>query len=192
MGKLREFLGEYNDLDKALRRPELVRKLSIQFDKIPADYSFELAKFTKLRLLDIRGPVNYTRHLPEQIGGLKTLKRLSILNIPLEELPNWIYSLSNLEYLMVRGCEIKSISSEIINLRRLKTLWIENCELNLLPPELGAMLSLKHLSISDTKLNIIDIENLPPNLETLNVVMTYIDKNEISRIKQQKPKLKIE
>ena len=111
--------------------------------------------------------------------------------MPFDKFPDWILELNNLEYLMVRGCEMGSIPSEIKKLQKLNTLRIENCELKSLPPELKEMNSLKYLSLSDTKINFIDTHFPPLNLEVLNITMTHIDANELERIKQNKPILKL-
>jgi len=193
MGRLREVLfGEFNDLGRALQKPESVKKLYIRFPENLNDHAAEFLKFTNLRSLDIQTEVSHAPYLPKEIGALKTLTRLSILNVSFEAFPEWILNLTNLEYLRVRGCEITEIPSGIKNLQKLKALRTENCEIYDLPVQLKEMPNLKYLSLTDTKIRVLNIGNLPPNLETLGIIMTLMDTHEKFRIKQHKPTLKFD
>ena len=193
MGKFREFLlGEYNDLGRALQKPELVKSLTINLPENLNDYGAEFARFTKLQSLDIQTKIDHLSYIPEQIGNLKQLKRLSILNVPFLEYPEWIFGLINLEYLRVRGCEITTVPYGIRNLSKLKTLRIENCELNVIPPGLKEMQNIFYLSLTDTKIKAINVEDLPPNLRVLNINMTHIDYSTLQKIKKSRPELKFD
>lgn len=193
MGKFREFLlGEYNDLGRALQKPELVKSLTINLPENLNDYGAEFARFTKLQSLDIQTKIEHLSYIPEQIGNLKQLKRLSILNVPFLEFPEWIFGLINLEYLRVRGCEITTVPYRIRNLSKLKTLRIENCELNVIPPGLKEMQNICYLSLTDTKIKAINVEDLPPNLRVLNINMNHIDHSTLQKIKKSRPELKFD
>jgi len=175
-----------------LLKPAQVKKLCLLFPDNLNDHDAEILKFTNLRSLDIKTNINHAHYLPKQIGQLKTLKKLSILNVSFLEFPEWIPGLTNLEYLMVRGCEITEIPAGIKNLQKLKVLRIENCQVTALPVQLAAMPNLKYLSLTDTRIKELDVSSLPPNLETLGIIMTLIDTDEKLRIKEHKPTLKFD
>ena len=193
MGRFREILfGEFSNLSRALLKPARVKKLCLLFPDNLNDHDAEFLKFTQLRWLDIKTNINHAPYLPKQIGQLKTLTKLSILNVPFLEFPECILGLTNLEYLMVRGCEITEIPAGIKNLQKLKVLRIENCQVTTLPVQLAAMPNLKYLSLTDTRIKELDVGSLPPNLETLGIIMTLIDTDEKFRIKEHKPTLKFD
>lgn len=183
--------GEYNDLEKALQRPECVRELTIRFPENLNVHGEKFLRFTKLRSLDIHTDLNHVPYVPYQIGTLKQLKRLSILNVPFLELPNWMFNLTNLEYLRVRGCEITDLPSGIKNLNRLKTLRIENCELKVLPLNLREMHSITNLSLTDTKVHNITQEDLPRNLKKLEIMNGAMRPELILKLQSFAPALKI-
>ncbi|KGO93222.1 leucine-rich repeat domain-containing protein [Flavobacterium subsaxonicum] len=193
MGRFRElFFGEFNNLSRALLKPGRVKKLRLSFPDNLNDHGAEFLKFTKIRSLNIQTNIYHAPYLPKQIGQLKTLTKLSILNVPFEEFPEWIPGLTNLEYLMVRGCEITEIPPGIKNLQKIKVLRIENCEVTALPVQLAAIPNLKYLSLTDTRIKKLDVSSLPPNLETLGIIMTLINTDEKFRIKEHKPTLKFD
>jgi Leucine-rich repeat (LRR) protein len=184
----------YTDIDLALQEPRKVQRLSLQFwEKDINDYASEFVKFENLKELNIHTAITHAPFVPNQIGGLKKLKRLSILNVPFQEFPDWIQDLGELEYLSVRGCELTAIPSFIGNLRNLKELRVENCELGSIPKELSALDKVKYLSFADTKIPYFPVEYLPPNIKSLALggpVFGYtID--ELHRLKRALPHVRI-
>lgn len=188
------FSRTYTNLEVALKTPHRVRRLSLtDFDVDLNDYASAFPEFRNLKALDIHVAITHPSALPSQIGELKTLKRLTLLNIPFLEFPNWIQELGNLEVLRVRGCELNSIPSFIGRLKKLRKLGVENCELSAIPKELNQLEKLKELVLSDTKISYFPLECFPPNLKVLDLggpVVGYSEK-ELCRLKKALPKVRV-
>ncbi len=171
-----------------------MQKLSIRDLNIDINtYSTGFLKFKNLVSLDIHVGHIHPPKLPQQIGQLNKLKRLSILNVNFLHFPTWIQHLGNLEFLMVRGCDMDSIPSFIGDLRKLQTLRVENCDLTTIPKELNQLKKLQELSLSDTKITYFPLDHLPPNLKTLGLegpIFRY-DEKELCRLRNFLPKVKI-
>ncbi len=166
----------YFDIDEALRTPQRVKRLYIRFRDDPSkgnlnNYASDFLKFVNLQELRIQLGPNDLPTLPAEIGELKTLKKLSILNVPFNDFPEWATNLVNLEYLMVRGCEITSVPKIMANLKKLEVLRIENCKLAEMPEGINELALLKELSFSDTPILFSSIKNLPKSLKILSLVM---------------------
>lgn len=166
----------YGDIDLALENPHKIKRLIIRsYDNLLKgnlnNYASDFLKFVNLQELRIQLGPNDLPTLPTEIGELKTLKKLSILNVPFNDFPEWATNLVNLEYLMVRGCEITSVPKIIANLKKLEILRIENCKLAEMPEGINELTLLKELSFSDTPILFSSIKNLPKSLKTLSLVM---------------------
>ncbi|MES2488118.1 MAG: leucine-rich repeat domain-containing protein [Bacteroidota bacterium] len=189
--KLKEFLGSYNSMERALATPYRVKKLSIRF---PADinvYADEFLKFENLTELTIHTQLKHPPYIPGQIASVKKLRKLSVLNVPFTQLPEWVFGMSNLEYLMLRGNEAPVLPPSVANLQHLKTLRIENCEITALPPEIKMLKNLRQLSLSDTKVATLMLDDLPPNLMQLQIRKGAMDETELIKVKNFIPSLKI-
>lgn len=140
-------------------------------------------KLENLRELFIRGDVSVyhddTFELPEEIGQLKKIEKLTLLNLPVKDFPQWILYLKRLKYLMIRGTDVQILPGSVKLLSELKTLRIENCPLTALPPDLKEMGKLRNLGLSDTKLTTINQETLPPSLRIINLEGTRLFGTEI-------------
>lgn len=106
-----------------------------------------------LRCLDLTGhPITL---LPPDIGRMKSLTRIVLLSLYIEELPEEILQLTHLEQLYVSGCNLKSLPTNLSHLLNLWTLYLDSNQLRalpeLLPPQLNG------LKISGNL-----IEELPP------------------------------
>ena len=188
------FYKTYKNIDKALINPKKVKKLYIQLpQKDLNEYEGEFLKFKNLKSLDIHVAITHSPLLPKEIGQLKKLTRLSILNVPFEKFPDWIKDLENLKYLMVRGCDLNQIPEFIGNLQKLRHLRVENCELSSIPKELSKLKKIRHLSFADTKIPDFPLENLPPNIKTLALsgpIFRYTAEG-LCRLRKALPKVKI-
>ncbi|HEX8532129.1 MAG TPA: hypothetical protein VF646_18970, partial [Cytophagales bacterium] len=133
----------YESLEDAVENAQYCKRLWLLYpsnDLKP--YGKEFLKLKKLKSLAIQCSIELdesTFSLPEEIGQLTQLEKLSLLNVPLSRLPDWIGNLINLEYLMVRGNDVTQIPPFIEKLTNLKTLRVENGELNSLPSELSKL-----------------------------------------------------
>lgn len=174
---------EYTDLDEAIKEPVKVKKLRLwAFEVDVNNYAKDFLKFKSIEKLYIQTDIDHINFLPKEIGELKTLKKLEILNVPFNEFPLWIENLENLEYLMVRGCELTILPSFIAKLKKLKVLRIENCELSSIPKELALLENLQELSLAITPIRELPLTHLPKKLKYLRLFQTHIG-NDIDNMK---------
>lgn len=150
------------------------RRLSVLWiDEHVREWGPELLRLRRLRKLHLQGDlsidgINFT--LPVEIGTLHSLRRLTLLNLPID-FPEWIVNLTNLRYLTIRGTNATEIPEWIVCLKKLHTLRVENCDLQALPHTLRQMDNLRHLSLVHTQmLPNISPEQLPKHLKSLDIL----------------------
>ncbi len=158
----------YDDIDMALKNPLSVKKLNISLQDNINDYASDFLKFVNLQELYIQSDLS-VETLPIEIGQLKTLEKLSTINVRFDVFPEWITDLVNLEYLMVRGCEITSVPKTIANLKKLKVLRIENCELAEMSEGINELTLLEELSFASTPILFSSLGNFPKSLKKLDL-----------------------
>ena len=151
------------------------RRLWVQWiDERVREWGPELLRLRRLRELYLQGDpsiyylTDFT--LPVEIGALRTLRKLELLNLPIN-FPEWIVNLPNLRYLMVRGTDATTVPDWIVRLKKLHTLRVENCDLQALPHTLRQMDNLRHLSLCHTPLlPSLSPDQLPKRLKSLNIL----------------------
>ena len=154
------------------------------------DCGKEFLKFERLKELYVHSDVEFKSLLPTELGALKSLEKLTILNFDYREFPNWILGLKNLKSLTFRSNGVDTIPEEIGQLKLLSCLRIENCCVKDLPLALRELHELKQLSLSDNKyLERINLDCLPKNLRVLNLVMTQVSEDHLLTIKKRFPSL---
>ncbi|CAD6220755.1 unnamed protein product [Miscanthus lutarioriparius] len=157
-----------------LLRLRLLRLWGDGISKIPADIG-RLKYLETLQVIETK----ITR-LPAEIGDLKQLKTLEVTwNQELAELPREVGKLQHLETLRIRQSSIREQAWEIIGtLKKLKTLDVTWSKLSGIPSDIGELRQLKNLDVSFNE----RITDLPKeigklqNLETLNLEATGITK----------------
>ena len=157
-----------------LLRLRLLRLCGDGISKIPADIG-RLKYLETLQVIETK----ITR-LPAEIGDLKQLKTLEVTwNQELAELPREVGKLQHLETLRIRQSSIREQAWEIIGtLKKLKTLDVTWSELSGIPRDIAELRQLKNLDLSFN----LRITDLPKeigklqNLETLNLEATGITK----------------
>ena len=163
----------YNNLNEAVAHANSCKSLTLFYlDYNLADRGADILTLKNLTKLHIKADpkiyYDYDFKLPQQIGELRQLKKLTLLNLPLSEFPDWITELTNLHYLTVRGNDITNVPGTIQRLNKLQTLRIENCPLQALPPELADMNHITHLGLCDTRLVEIKAHMFPKKLKSLD------------------------
>ena len=160
----------------SLPAPSDCRRLRLQFVEESLEHAGpQFAKLSQLQELYIQGDVSNLFlpdsqfSLPPEIGQLRTLQRLVLLNLPID-FPQWIVNLTNLRYLSVRGTDLTSIPSWISELKQLHTLRVENCDLAKLPSTLREMNNLRELGLVDTRMLDFSHEQIPQGLKLLDLV----------------------
>jgi leucine-rich repeat protein SHOC2 len=166
------FTRHYTSLPQQLTWPSLCRSLSVNaVDERLQTWGKQLLQLSHLQSLYLQGDyriydsTSFT--LPTEIGQLQTLKRLVLLNLPID-FPPWIANLPNLRYLMVRGTNLTTIPPWIPQLSQLRILAVENCNLTVLPETLRRMPQLRELWLADTRLRDLSPVQFPPNLRFLS------------------------
>ena len=146
--------------------PSLCTKLSIlHANDSLARWGPQLLRFAHLRELYI-GWYSGTQAtidslFPPELAQLRTLRRVTLLNVPLAEWPTWLIDLPNLQHLVVRGTGL------ICQLEQLRTLRVENCRLTTLPGTMCHMTKLRELGLSDTEIRDWNPAQFPPQLKRL-------------------------
>jgi len=177
-------------------QPEDARKVKIlsiighEFDI--NKHGVDFMRFENLEELFLQNNGMYTSLLPEEIGRLKTLTKLYVLNYSYREFPEWVLNLKNLKSLMIRGNDIIKIPDQIGQLVQLEKLRIENCELVDLPDSVSNLVNLRKLSLSDNfKLTKLNISSLPKRLKVLNLSATGISNESLNEIRTKFPRLQL-
>lgn len=166
------FTRQYTSLPHTLLWPALCRRMFVfSVDHRVQEWGPNFLQLTHLQELNLMGDSSIydstTFSLPVEIGQLRTLKRLTLLNLPID-FPSWIANLPNLRALMVRGTNLTTIPPWIHQLSHLHTLQIENCNLTVLPETLRKMNNLRELGLCDTRLRDFSPEQFPPQLRSIN------------------------
>jgi Leucine-rich repeat (LRR) protein len=146
------------------------RRLLIWVDEEFQSSGKQLLQLTHLQELSLQGKGSIFDYpnfiLPVEIGQLRTLCKLTLLNLPVI-LPEWITQLSELRELTVRGTNLIQIPDWISQMQRLETLQLGNCQLQNLPETLRHMNNLRHLTFADIQLREIRPEHFPQHLKSL-------------------------
>jgi|GEM_PF-4305108 len=116
-----------------------------------------IEKLQKLENLYIRGSL-YS--LPEQIGQLKNLTSIHILESAIAVLPESIGNLKKLKNLLLYYSPISSIPASIGGAFNLKILWISGTKITSIPVETGFLAKLEKLRIENNPL----LSGLPAEL----------------------------
>jgi Leucine-rich repeat (LRR) protein len=187
---------KFSSLSDAIQNPKNCKKLSLIFiEHNLKDKGAIFSQFINLRTLEIQAhPSIYNLddfELPEEIAGLKKLKKISLLNLPFKTFPEWLTQIKSLKYLMVRGNDIDSIPDTIVQLNNLKTLRIENCELKKLPKTLNQMSSLRFLGLCSTKLIDLNPDLFPNNLKEISLSGSKFDDDDLENLKKAMKRTKI-
>lgn len=144
----------------------------------------QIAKLTNLKRLDIRGSNEYDSFLPEEIGSLKSLESLWIIdhkeihmprhydlpnlksvyleNLRMNEFPSGLEK-SPLDSLTISLCPIEVIPSAIGQIRTLTYLDLRANGVKILPDEIGELTQLRELRLVNGL-----IERLPESIGNLH------------------------
>ena len=120
---------------------------------------------------------NHFKTLPKEIGQLKNLTRLYVINNELEEVPEEIGHLRNLTHLNLNYNLLKELPKEIGNLRNLTQLDLKKNQLGELPREIGQLRDLAHLNM-----NFNELKSLPEEISQLkNLTQLYMNFNSFKK-----------
>ncbi len=112
--------------------------------------------------------------LPESIGDLKWLQKLSLINNKLTKLPNSFGKLESLEILWLNKNKIVQLPESFGNLKSLKNLDMSNNKLSSLPESFGNLSSINVLQMQGNKLE--SLPNSFGNLKSLRELDLFSNK----------------
>lgn len=99
--------------------------------------------------------------LHQDLGKLKSIKKIFIKNVGLLEIPTSIKNLNNLKELHLSNVKIKFIKtalSNIFEIKSLESLNLNHCDLKFIPKSIGNLKNLKILNLAHNKLQDFPIE----------------------------------
>jgi Leucine-rich repeat (LRR) protein len=124
-----------------------------------------VCKLSALEELYLFGSSLGIKKLPDEIGNLQNLKKLSVVGNVFRDIPSSLYSLAKLEHLDLGGCGIKEFGEEAANFTKLRTLILDDNMLETLPAFLRSA-------------------RAPGNLKTLDVCCNNFSENYVKEIRQ--------
>jgi hypothetical protein len=132
------------------------------------------------------------KEISKDIGRLKNLRELTILDCSIDTLPDEIGSLKKLRKLWISDTKIESIPSSIGNLKKLTHLILGGNKLTAVPETIGSLTLLEMLSISNNPIREVpkSIGQLK-SLKDLFVQKTLLPKKEFPRLRKLLPKCKV-
>lgn len=149
----------YTDMKQALKSPDKVKSLFLNYDKSQGYEGIE--QLRSLEQISLRGFSK--KQLPSGIGTLKELKNLSISRSGAASLPDWLYELTQLEALSFSSAKLKQIPSKLSQLKQLKYLNLSHNQIRLINNKvLPAWQKLEVLNLAYNQL-----EYLPNNIKRL-------------------------
>ena len=138
----------------------------IKFTEFPA----KIFQFKRLKTLwfgsyqdyysNTHSPLN---NIPSEIGDLKKLEGLTIINASISQLPESIGKLKKLNTLNVMNCQLKNFPNSVFELPNLMYIFADNNQINSIPEDIKAL-----------KLNSISLVN--NNLQTLPESLALLPK----------------
>ncbi len=136
------------DINKGLKRPELVRSLQLSWSKFSFDPFPELIyAFSNLEEIDLTG--NNLRSLPPSFfNAFPKLQTLKLSNNFLDEIPSTISNFENLKVLEIRTNKIKQLPLSIAHLKHLEKLDLSGNRLPYLTANFDRLQELKEINLS--------------------------------------------
>ncbi|KAL2653787.1 hypothetical protein R1flu_021915 [Riccia fluitans] len=119
-----------------------------------------------------RGP-GKLQSLPDSLGNLPNLQRLSVVNTDVKELPSSIGDLQCLKHLTVSNKQLQELPASLGRLEKLQVLEVRFSDLKELPASIGDLESLGSLTVCSTRL-----QGLPSRLGDLRGLKTLVVRSE--------------
>ena len=172
---------KYDNIEEAMKKPELVYKLDLSNQNIDLD-NVDWGKFVNIEYLNLKN--DHLKKIPKGIFRLSSLKVIDLSGNDFDKLPsdfskltkleevylndeknmnlpktlNILAKLPNLKSLHLENDRLKAIPSEILNFKNLENLYLANNELEAIPQ----IKPLSHLKYLDLKSN-----NIRPELQDM-------------------------
>lgn len=161
---------EYNNLEEALKNPEMVYKLNLSNQNLKLT-EVDWSKFVNMEYLNLKN--DHLKEIPSGITTLKSLKVIDLSGNDFSRLPTEFSNLIQLEEVILndeKNMDLPKTLNILAKLPNLKSLHLENDRLKVLPEEILDFKNLEKLYLNQNKLKTI------PKLEALNH-LKYLDLN---------------
>lgn len=159
---------EYNNLEEALKNPELVYKLNLSNQNLKLN-EVDWSKFVNMEYLNLKN--DHLKEIPAGISTLKSLKKIDLSGNDFNKLPIEFSNLTQLEEVILndeKNMDLPKTLNLLAKLPNLKSLHLENDRLKVLPQEILEFKNLENLYLNENKLKTI------PKLDALNH-LKYLD-----------------
>lgn len=132
--------------------------------------------------------------LPFEISRIRELRLLSLSHCTLRTLPASIGQLENLRILNLSNNQLKKLPASFGNLSNLTSLHLMDNELSRLPPSIGNLVNLRHLNLEYNQIARLPltIKNLQGRLQTINLKLNPIERENLREIREKLPHTQIE
>ena len=163
----------YKPTEQEEKELSYIEKISWgEIEKIPES----IGKLTSLRRLSLYS--TQIRELPESIENLTSLLSLYLSHTQIRELPESIGKLTSLQSLNLESTQISALPESIGNLTSLRSLYLNSTQISALPESTGNLTSLQSLYLSSTQ-----ISALPESIENLTSLQSlYLRHTQISAL----------
>jgi hypothetical protein len=122
--------------------------------------------------------------LPRELGDLRELRSLTVLNTPVQSFPDFLAACPKLTELVLRGTDIETIPASIREFRGLRRLDASNNPLRQISSELGSLPELRELLLTEARLRSLpDSLRALPRLQRLMLTGNRFSTSEAQRIR---------
>jgi Leucine-rich repeat (LRR) protein len=200
--RLPESVRRLKNLEKLFLKDTGITRFPLWFSEFKHLKTFSVETQNWSRLFDNLEPLldlpsledlhisdDHTRSIvvPDLIGNLKNLKKLSLTGTTLREVPEWIRHFSSLNRLLLLGPWVDNLPEWIGDLTLLEELWLCDTPVRELPVSIGNLTALKKLVLNSN-----EIPELPDtfvklvNLEQLSLVgMGFSGERDLKKLPDQ-------
>ncbi|MFV8354799.1 leucine-rich repeat domain-containing protein [Flavobacterium sp. XS1P32] len=143
---------EFNDLNDALKNPELIYRLNLSNQNIKLD-GVDWSKFINLEYLSLKN--DHLKEIPSGITKIKTLKSIDLSGNDFDMLPSDFSNLKLLEEVRLNDesrMDLPQTLNVLAKLPILKSLYLENDHLKTLPSELLKIKNLEYLFLGNNQI----------------------------------------
>ena len=160
---------EFNDLNDALKNPELIYRLNLSNQNIKLD-GVDWSKFINLEYLSLKN--DHLKEIPSGITKIKTLKSIDLSGNDFDMLPSDFSNLKLLEEVRLNDesrMDLPKTLDVLAKLPILKSLYLENDHLKTLPSELLKIKNLENLFLGNNQIEKVPVLKKLDHLKYLDL-----------------------
>ncbi|MEM0575098.1 leucine-rich repeat domain-containing protein [Flavobacterium polysaccharolyticum] len=160
---------EFNDLNDALKTPELIYRLNLSNQNLKLD-GVDWSKFVNLEYLSLKN--DHLKEIPSGITKIKTLKSIDLSGNDFDVLPSDFANLEFLEEIKLNDetkMNFPKTLDVLAKLPMLKSLYLENDQLKTIPSEVLKMKSLENLFLGNNQIEKVPVLKKLDHLKYLDL-----------------------